>query len=137
MTSSACVNIKTDTVGIITTVKNRDDCDFFVILAVCAARRGMNKSIINSDDCDFFLMLAVCATFTTSVITSAWMAILTTLTPPPTKNCRNIIVSQFLYGRVWQCDLFFFAKASIGEVDLPTENELFKVTAAAAAAGRE
>jgi hypothetical protein len=61
----ALVTIKTDTVGIITAVRNRDGCDFFFILAVRATR-------------------------TTIVITSAWMAMLTTLTPPPTKNCRNI-----------------------------------------------
>jgi len=39
------------------------------------------------------------ATCTTIVITNAWIAMVTKLTPPPTKNCRNIFVLARLLDR--------------------------------------
>jgi hypothetical protein len=40
------------------------------------------------------------ATCTTIVITNAWIAMVTKLTPPPTKNCRNIFAPARLLD--WQ-----------------------------------
>jgi len=36
------------------------------------------------------------ATDTTNVITNAWIAMVTKLTPPPTKNCRNMSLLRSL-----------------------------------------
>src|SRR5262249_13127443 len=64
-TSAACAAIKTDTVAIITVIRNSAGCD---LLSALTAR----------------------ATHTSIVITNAWIAMLMALTPPPTKSCRNM-----------------------------------------------
>jgi hypothetical protein len=51
-------------------------------------------AIKKREECDLFCTPLAWATRTTIVITSAWIAMLTTLTPPPTKNCRNMLGSQ-------------------------------------------
>src|SRR5262249_43455215 len=44
--------------------------------------------------CDLLSTLTARATHTSIVITSAWIAMFTTLTPPPTKSCRNMSPSR-------------------------------------------
>ena len=61
---------KIKTVGIITAIKSRAEWDLLCIPLICA-------------------------TPTTAVLSSAWIAMLTTLTPPPTRNRRNIICAHF------------------------------------------
>jgi len=65
-TSITCAAIRTEMVGIITAIKTKEECD-----------------------CCFAPMAR--ATCTTIVITNAWIAMVTKLTPPPTKNCRNML----------------------------------------------
>jgi hypothetical protein len=58
-----------------------------------AVQKGMSEIIIaikNTAGCDLFAALTARATHTNTVITNAWIAMLTTLTPPPTKSCRNM-----------------------------------------------
>src|SRR5262249_16131628 len=51
-------------------------------------------AIKNTAGCDLFSALTARATHTSIVITSAWIAMFTTLTPPPTKSCRNMSPSR-------------------------------------------
>src|SRR5262249_26036179 len=47
-------------------------------------------AIRNREGCGLFSALMARATDTSIVITNAWIAMLITLTPPPTRNCRNM-----------------------------------------------
>jgi hypothetical protein len=72
LTSSACVIIKAVTTGIMTAIKNQEECGLLSALLVWAIR-------------------------TTIVMTRAWMAMLSMLTPPPTKNCRNMFPANSVH----------------------------------------
>jgi hypothetical protein len=52
---------------------------------------GIITAIKTNEECDCCFVHMARATCTTIVITNAWIAMVTKLTPPPTKNCRNML----------------------------------------------
>ncbi len=53
-------------------------------------------AIKSTEGCNLFSAPRAWATRTTIAITNASMAMLNTLTPPPTKNCRNMLLPNGL-----------------------------------------
>ena len=53
---------------------------------------GIITAIKTKEECDCCFVAMARATCTTIVITNAWIAMVTKLTPPPTKNCRNMLI---------------------------------------------
>src|SRR5262249_13840552 len=83
--------IRTDTVGIMTAIKSKEGC-------------GLLSAPL------------AWATLTTIVMTTAWIAMLSTLTPPPTKNCRNMLA---LISRSDRYHVAFAGKATQSTSEYP------------------
>jgi hypothetical protein len=58
---------------------------------------GIITAIKTKEECGCRFLPMARATCTTIVIISAWIAMLTKLTPPPTKNCRNMFIPARTY----------------------------------------
>src|SRR5262245_29954242 len=114
-TSAACAAIKTDTVAIITVIRNRAGFDLLPALTVRA-------------------------THTSIVITNAWIAMLIALTPPPTKSCRNMSpLTDMLHRKanpLYSIDCPLYPRKSghlqcTGRCPLATKSRLVQETGAA------
>ena len=53
---------------------------------------GIMTAARNSAGCALSLALATWATHTTMAMTKEWIAMLITLTPPPTRNCLSMLL---------------------------------------------
>jgi hypothetical protein len=58
---------------------------------------GIITAIKTKEECGRRFLPMARATCTTIVIISAWIAMLTKLTPPPTKNWRNMFIPARAY----------------------------------------
>ena len=57
-------------------------------------------AIKTKEECDCCFLPMARATCTTIVITNARIAMVTKLTPPPTRNCRMLICPDALYTKL-------------------------------------